>query len=285
MLRAISSLAADPRGFDYAIIESSGISEPLPVAETFTFADEETGVCLGDVASLDTMVTVVDASTFALELASQGTLLERGWQATEEDSERTIAHLLVDQVEFSNVIVLNKCDLLQRGNGNDVSTQANLVAESVQGHTEASKSQVAASDRMQLSEVKALIRHLNPAAVIIEATYGDVDPDAVLGTKLFSAIKAAEHPEWLVEARHGQHTPETVEYAVSSFTYRNRLPFHPQRLYDALNSATASLASGRGFGSGKRSCAEDDPNNNDPFGPLQSVVRAKVGLTELRGAH
>ena len=249
LLKALSSIAADPKGFDYAIVESSGISEPLPVAETFTFADEVTGVSLGDVAELDTMVTVVDASTFEAELASVGTLEDRGWQATASDTERTVAHLLVDQVEFANVVVLNKCDLT-RGSEDSASGDA----------------------RPSLAAVKALIRSLNPSATIIEASYGAVPFSSVLATQLFSLQKAAEHPAWLTEARHGEHTPETVEYAISSFTFRSSRPFHPTKLHAALKRATASLERGGGFGC-RSGCIDDC---GDPLQPLECVVRAKV---------
>ena len=206
LLTTLAALAADDRGFDYVIVESSGISEPLPVAETFTFVDEQTGVSLGDVARLDTLVSVVDCSRFEQELATLETLTDRAWQAAEGD-ERTIAHLLVDQVEFANVLVLNKCDLIEPE---------------------------------QLASLKQLVRALNPKATLVEATRGAVDPTSVLGTGLFSLHAAEEHPAWLQEARHGEHTPETVEFGVTGFTFKARRPFHAQRLRQALDRAQTS---------------------------------------------
>ncbi|KAJ1461678.1 CobW/HypB/UreG, nucleotide-binding domain-containing protein [Pelagophyceae sp. CCMP2097] len=201
LLTTLAALAADDRNFDYVLIESSGISEPLPVAETFTFVDESTGASLGDVARLDTLVSVVDCSRFEAELASLETLEDRKWAAAEGD-ERTIAHLLVEQVEFANVIILNKCDLVET---------------------------------RELASLKQLVRTLNPAAVIVEATRGAVDPVSVLGTGLYSLQNAEAHPQWLAEARHGEHTPESVEYGVTGFTFKARRPFHATRLRDALD--------------------------------------------------
>ena len=150
LLKEVAALAAENR-FDYLLIESSGISEPLPVAETFTFNDEK-GVNLSDVAVLDTLVTVIDGQSFMGELKTLDSLRTRGWHADAED-ERTISHLLCDQVEFANVIVLNKCDLI---------------------------------DEKQKGTVRALLRKFNPEAKIIETTRGLLDPTAILGTKLFS---------------------------------------------------------------------------------------------------
>ena len=255
LLTALTSIAADPKCFDYAVVESSGISEPLPVAETFTFADETSGVSLGDLAELDTMVTVVDASTYEAELASMGTLHERGWQATAEDVERTVAHLLVDQVEFANVIVLNKCDLTNQSDASGSASDQTLPS---------------------LASLKALIRAQNPKAVIVEAIHGVVPPSTVLGTHLFSLDESAEHPAWLTEARHGEHTPESIEYAISSFTFRSRLPFHPVKLQDALKRMTSSFKRGVGFGTGPSSVVDCVGNRDDLLVPLESVVRAKV---------
>ena len=180
--------------FDYLLIESSGISEPLPVAETFTFEDEE-GQSLSELAQLDTMVTVVDASTFLDQMASIEYLKDRGMAVGENDV-RSIAELLIDQVEFADVIVLNKVDV------------------------------VSPEERQQ---VEGALRKLNPYAEIMATTYSDVPLDKVLGTGRFDFDVAAENPGWLVEMR-GEHTPETEEYGVTSFVYRARRPFHPARL-------------------------------------------------------
>jgi len=192
---------ADQQCFDHLLIESSGISEPLPVAETFTFEDE-LGRKLEDVATIDAMVTVVDGSTFLSELQNLDTLRERNWHADAED-QRTIAHLLCDQIEFCNVIVLNKVDML---------------------------------DDVGLRKVKGVLREMNATALILEATFSQVPVDQVLGSGLFSMSQAEQHEGWLQEARIGEHTPETEEYGISSFTYRAHVPFHPTRLIEVLDT-------------------------------------------------
>ena len=182
----LSKLAAMPDGgLDHIIIESSGISEPMPVAETFTFKDSS-GTSLSDVAMLDTLVTVVDGATFLNELYAADALRSRGWEASAED-ERTVAQLFCDQLEFANVIVTNKMDLLNE----------------------------AGRQRLQ-----AILRRLNPGAKIIEATWGRIDPKEILGTGLFDMAKAEEHPNWLREARVGEHMPESIEYGISSMIFR-----------------------------------------------------------------
>lgn len=189
---------ADEQRFDYLLIESTGVSEPLPVAETFTFEDEH-GRSLSSIAQLDTMVTVVDAFNFPRLMTEAETLKERNLEIGEED-ERNIADLLMDQVEFSNVIVVTKTDLLQ-------DTQKDALL--------------------------ATLRRLNPKAEVITAEHGKVSPAAILGTGKFDMTEAASAPGWLAELR-GEHVPETEEYGISSFVYRARKPFHPQRLYDFL---------------------------------------------------
>lgn len=189
---------AEERRFDYLLVESTGVSEPLPVAETFTFADEQ-GRSLSSLARLDTMVTVVDAVNFPRLMAEAETLKERGLAVAEED-ERNIADLLIDQVEFSNVIVVTKTDLVP---GSDAEA---LIAT---------------------------LRRLNPSAEVLAAEHGRVPTRAVLGTGRFSMEAAERAPGWLVEMR-GEHVPETEEYGIGSFVYRARRPFHPQRLYDFL---------------------------------------------------
>ena len=190
--------------FDYLLIESTGVSEPMPVAETFTFKDS-TGLRLGDIAQIDTLVTVVDGSRFLSELDSLQSLRQRNWHADPQD-QRTISHLLCDQVEFANVIVLNKCDLMKDE---------------------------------EKSIVKRLIQSMNPTAKLIESVFSAVPLDAVLGTGLFSMSEAEKHEGWLQEARIGEHTPETEEYDVSSFTFRALKPFHPIRLHAALEGMLA----------------------------------------------
>ena len=189
---------ADEQRFDYLLIESTGVSEPMPVAETFTFEDE-TGRSLSSVARLDTMVTVVDAYNFPRLMTEAESLKDRNMEIGEDD-ERNIADLLVDQVEFSNVIVVTKTDLLH-----PAQTQALL----------------------------ATLRRLNPGAEVLVADHGKIEPTAILGTSRFDMAEAANAPGWLAELR-GEHVPETEEYGIGSFVYRVRKPFHPQRLYDFL---------------------------------------------------
>ncbi len=192
------SRLADEQRFDYLLIESTGVSEPLPVAETFTFEDE-TGRSLSSVARLDTMVTVVDAYNFPRLMAEAESLKDKRMEIGEED-ERNIADLLIDQVEFSNVIVVTKTDLLD-------STQADALL--------------------------ATLRRLNPGAEVLVAEHGKIEPKAILGTNMFDMAEAAKAPGWLAELR-GEHMPETEEYGIGSFVYQARRPFHPQRLYDFL---------------------------------------------------
>lgn len=195
---------AEENKFDYLVIESTGISEPLPVAETFTFADED-GKSLGDFAKLDTMVTVVDAYNFFNDFYSKEFLNDRG-ESLGEDDERTIVHLLVDQIEFSNVILLNKIDLLEED---------------------------------EVNKIKEIIKRLNADAKIIETNHSNVDLKEVINTDLFDFDKASQAPGWLKEMR-GEHIPETEEYGISSFVYKARKPFHPKRLKDLFGSGLFS---------------------------------------------
>ncbi len=199
LLIEVSRLAREGR-FDHLLIESTGISEPMPVAETFTFEDEE-GQSLSQVAELDTMVTVIDAANFMEEYGSYEDLSDRGIGLSEEDK-RNIVDLLIDQVEFANVILINKTDLVTP---------------------------------FELEQLTQLVQKLNPTAEIIHCTEGKVPLDRVLGTKRFSLSQAEEQPQWLATPR-GQESTETEEYGISSFVFRSRRPFHPQRLSDALDA-------------------------------------------------
>lgn len=200
LLIEVRKLAEEGR-FDYLLIESTGISEPMPVAETFTFEDDE-GNSLSTLADLDTMVTVVDAARFMEEYSSFDDLTDRGMGLNDEDT-RNIVDLLVDQVEFANVIIINKTDLVTP---------------------------------YDLEQLAVLLRKLNENARIIQTTEGRVPLDQVLGTGLFSLSEAEQQPEWLAVPR-GEETTETEEYGISSFVYRSRRPFHPQRLSDALDES------------------------------------------------
>lgn len=192
---------AEAGRFDYLVIESTGISEPLPVAETFTFADEN-GVSLGDIARLDTMVTVVDAVNFLPEYHDARYLQETGEHLGEED-ERSVADLLVEQVEFSDVILISKTDLV-----NDA----------------------------QVRDLIGVLRGLNTEAEIIPIANGQIPLNRILGTQKFSFERARQAPGWLKEMR-GEHVPETQEYGINSFVYQARRPFHPQKFYEFLHGA------------------------------------------------
>ena len=197
LLEEVARLAREGR-FDYLLIESTGISEPLPVAETFTFEDEN-GASLSKLARLDTMVSLVDAANFMDAYREAQGLNEIGAGLGPED-ERTVADLLIEQVEFADVLVVTKTDLVQEA---------------------------------QLVELEGVLGSLNPRARIVRAAHGDVPLDAILDTGLFDFDQASTAPGWLAEMR-GTHTPETEEYGVSSFVYRARRPFHPERLHDFL---------------------------------------------------
>ena len=198
LLEEVNKLAREER-FDYLVIESTGISEPLPVAETFTFADED-GVSLSDVAKLDTMVTVVDAVNFLKDYEEANYLQDTGESLGDED-ERSVADLLVDQIEFADVILLSKTDLSS------------------------------ATDKERLI---AILKTLNTHAKIIPISQGQVNLDSVLNTNLFNFEKAQQAPGWLKEMR-GEHIPETEEYGIGSFSYTARKPFHPQKFYQFLH--------------------------------------------------
>ena len=198
LLEEVNKLAKEGR-FDYLVIESTGISEPLPVAETFTFADED-GVSLSEISTLDTMVTVVDAVNF-LKDYEQAKYLQETEESLGEDDERSVADLLVDQVEFANIILISKTDLV---------------------------------DAEHIQRLTAILKTLNTNAKIISITEGRVDINAVLNTKLFNFEEAEQAPGWLVEMR-GEHVPESEEYGISSFSYEARRPFHSAKFHEFLH--------------------------------------------------
>ena len=197
LLVEVTRLAREGR-FDYLLIESTGISEPMHVAETFTFEDEE-GNSLSQIAELDTMVTVVDAGSFINDFGSWDDLTDRRMGLDDED-DRNVVDLLVDQVEFANVIVINKTDLISP---------------------------------YDLEELDQIIRRLNPNAEIVHARESCVPLSSILDTRRFQLAEAEEMPEWLAVPR-GQEQTETDEYRISSFVYRRHHPFHPKRLNDTL---------------------------------------------------
>ena len=210
LLVEIARLAREDR-FDYLLIESTGISEPLPVAETFTFRDED-GTSLGDIARLDTMVTVVDAFNFLKDYSSQDYIADRG-ESLGEDDHRPVVSLLIEQVEFCDVIVVNKTDLLPTH---------------------------------ELDRLEAILRSLNPRAQIVRSAFGTVPLERVLDTGLFDFEAAARAPGWLQELR-GEHVPETQEYGISSFVYRARRPFHPGRFHALLNEDWPGVVRSKGY--------------------------------------
>ena len=210
LLQEVSRLASENR-FDYLLIESTGVSEPLPVAQTFTFADEN-GKSLHDLTRLDTMATVVDAANF-LDHYEAGDSLQEKNLAMGEGDERTISDLFIDQVEFADVIIVNKTDLVS-------------------------------SD--QLAELRAILHHLNPGAEILESTRGRVDLASILDTRRFDMEKAQASAGWLRELNN-QHTPETEEYGIGSFVFRARRPLHPQRFWDFIHTERPGLLRSKGY--------------------------------------
>ena len=210
LLIEIQRLANENR-FDYLVIESTGISEPLPVAETFTFEDEN-GVSLSNFANLDTMVTVVDCVHFFDNLDSVESLSDRG-ESLGDDDKRSIVHLLIDQIEFANIILLNK------------------TSEVRPDH---------------LKKIKGVIKALNTDAICLESNYSDVPLKKVINTGLFDFDKASQSPGWLKELR-GEHIPETEEYGISCLTYNRRRPFHPKRFLDFVQSKLDGVYRVKGF--------------------------------------
>ncbi|TVS01989.1 MAG: GTP-binding protein [Phycisphaerales bacterium] len=210
LLAEVARLAREGR-FDYLLIEGTGIAEPLPIAQTFTFEDED-GRSLSTLARLDTMVTVVDAANFLKDFHSEDDLTEREI-GNDETDDRTIADLLTDQAEFADVIVLNKCD---------------LVSEE------------------QLAQVQATLQGLNARARILRAEHARVDLAEILDTGLFDMETSARSAQWIAELNN-EHTPETEEYGVSSFVFRSRRPFHPERLYNFIVGGFLRSIRSKGF--------------------------------------
>ena len=188
----VERLAKENR-FDYLLIESTGISEPVPVAQTFSFVDETNGIDLSRFSYVDTMVTVVDAFNFFKDFGSPETLVDRDLTDIDGD-ERTIVNLLTDQIEFANVIIINKTDLV---------------------------------DATTLGVLKAAIKKLNPSAKIIESSFSKVEPSAILNTGLFNFEEAEQSAGWIEELNKEEHTPETEEYGIGSFVFRSKKTIRP----------------------------------------------------------
>ncbi|TYA15112.1 GTP-binding protein [Paenibacillus faecis] len=212
LLQEVQRLAVEGR-FDYILIESTGISEPVPIAQTFTYADPETGIDLTAVAKLDCMVTVVDAYRFWHDFSSGETLLDRG-QATGEEDTRDVVDLLIDQIETCDVLILNKCDLV---------------------------------GQEELNELEGVLRKLQPTAKLIRSEHGAVEPGEILNTGLFDFEKASMSAGWIKELEKEEHTPETEEYGIGSFVYRRRRPFHPERLADLMADWPEEIVRAKGL--------------------------------------
>ena len=201
LLQEVARLAGEQR-FDYLLIESTGISEPLPVAMTFSFEMPEGDMSLMDIAQLDTMVTVVDANSWLKDFQEGERLKAMGMGMSETD-DRTLSDLLIDQVEFANIIIINKTDLV---------------------------------DEATLGELEGILRKLNPEATLLRTTHSQVDLNQIVNTGMFDMQAAQQSAGWLKELQ-GEHTPETEEYGISSFVYRARRPFHPARLMSFFQDA------------------------------------------------
>jgi len=210
LLLEVNRLAREGR-FDQLVIESTGISEPLPVAETFTFEDE-TGESLSAVARLDTMVTVVDGYNFLHDYESRDSIRSRG-ESLGEGDERSVVDLLIEQIEFCDVLILNKIDLINPD---------------------------------QRTRLFAILRSLNPRARIECARFGEVPLDRVLSTGLFDFDEAAQAPGWMQELR-GTHVPETEEYGISNFVWRARRPFHPERFWALFSATLPGVVRSKGY--------------------------------------
>ncbi|MDN3450651.1 GTP-binding protein [Planococcus sp. APC 3906] len=197
---------------DYIVIESSGISEPVPVAQTFSYLDENLAIDLSQLCRLDTMVTVVDAARFWADFASGDTLLERK-EAVAEDDVREIADLLIDQIEFANVLVINKLDLISKE---------------------------------KAEELKGVLKRLNPDAKIIGTQYSEIALEEVLNTERFDYEQSSQSAGWIKELNE-EHVPETEEYGISSFVFRSSKPFHPERLMDWIMEWPVEVVRAKGF--------------------------------------
>ena len=198
----VEKLAKEKR-FDYLLIESTGISEPVPIAQTFSFVDEENGIDLSKWAEIDCMVTVVDAFNFSKDFGSLDTIISRDLNDDQSDT-RTIVNLLTDQIEFADVIILNKSDLVSPAH---------------------------------MAELKAVLQALNPSARFIESSFSKVEAKEILNTGLFKYDQASQSAGWIQELNkleNGTHIPETEEYGINSFVFRDDRPFHPERFWNYL---------------------------------------------------
>lgn len=212
LLEAVAELAND-RDLDGIIIESSGISEPIPVAQTFTYADDALGIDLTSRVYIDAMVSVVDAFRFLKDFNSGESLHERK-QAIEATDVREVVDLLVDQVEFADIIVLNKADRV---------------------------------NETELGEMTGLLKALNPTAKLLTSVHANVELTELLDVNLFDFEQAMHAAGWIQELETDVHTPETEEYGISSFVYRRRRPFHPERLHAWIEAFPEEIVRAKGF--------------------------------------
>jgi len=212
LLLEVKRLASDGK-FDYILIESTGVGEPVPVAQTFTYIDEELGIDLSAVCRLDCMVTVVDACRFWHDYASGESLLDRS-QSVGEDDTRDVVDLLVDQIEFCDVLLLNKCDLV---------------------------------DADELDRLEGVLRKLQPRARFIRTVKGQVEPKDILNTGLFDFDEASRSAGWIRELEQPAHVPETEEYGIASFVYARRRPFHPERLMAWMSEWPSEIVRAKGI--------------------------------------
>lgn len=212
LLREVEKLAKENR-FDYILIESTGVGEPVPVAQTFTYIDEEHGIDLTQFCRLDTMVTVVDAYRFWSDFSSGERLLDRKQAVGEEDT-REVVDLLIDQIEFCDVLILNKCD---------------RVGEK------------------ELEELELVLRSLQPRAKIVRSEFGRIKPSDIMNTGLFDFDEASQSAGWMLEMAKEHHVPETEEYGISSFVYERVRPFHPERLMAWMSEWPAEVVRAKGM--------------------------------------
>lgn len=212
LLREVEKLANEQR-FDYILIESTGVGEPVPVAQTFSYIDEEQGIDLSQYCTLDTMVTVVDAYRFWHDFSSGESLLSRK-QAVDESDTREVVDLLIDQIEFCDVLILNKCD---------------MVTEE------------------ELQRLEEVLFSLQPKAKLIRAIHGEVSVKEILHTGRFNFEEASQSAGWIQELMKENHTPETEEYGIGSFVYERKLPFHPERLMNWLSEWREEIVRSKGI--------------------------------------
>ncbi|QHT61082.1 GTP-binding protein [Paenibacillus lycopersici] len=212
LLKEVERLAHEQR-FDYMLIESTGVGEPLPVAQTFTYVDDRLNIDLSKLTRLDCMVTVVDAFHFWKDYNTRESLMDRG-QAAGEDDTRNVVHLLISQVEFCDVLILNKCD---------------MVSED------------------ELEKLESALRSLQPGAKMLRSSYGKIDPKEILDTHLFDFEAASQSAGWIQELQRDKHEPETEEYGIHSFVYMRKIPFHPERLLATLSKWPEEVIRSKGI--------------------------------------